>query len=125
MEGLLPVYDLPREIKINIIRYLDIDSRRALGIYVPLRIPKLLSASCETALKKPIVTNLGKHVFNVEVQLGTPRLLYRVVMAYNALYFKTDIKLWVCNVPMRESILAEWSQITEPTSTSSILRHLD
>lgn len=45
--------DLPRDIEMNIISKLDIDSRRALGIYTRLKIPKDIKDKLEKTIPSP------------------------------------------------------------------------
>ncbi len=45
--------ELPRDVVLKIISYLDIDTRRSLGIYSKLRIPDRIKSKLETVIPHP------------------------------------------------------------------------
>jgi len=48
---------LPRELQYKIARALDVDSRRALGIYTKLKVPSFLAANIERDRVKPMLAS--------------------------------------------------------------------
>ena len=59
---MLMLHRLPRDVQLIIIGYMDIDGRRALGIYRRLRVPLHIETRLAQVLHKPCVINQGSSV---------------------------------------------------------------
>jgi hypothetical protein len=59
---------LPRELQYSIVRILDIDSRRHLGIFTRLKIPEYLTVELDNVMKKRVWTKHG-----IMVRIGSNR----------------------------------------------------
>lgn len=66
---------LPREIKLHIIKFLDIDSRRALKVYSTLNIPKNLRKKLENIPKINKESSLFHDYYISSIHLGNRSIL--------------------------------------------------
>jgi len=73
--------DLPNDVKFKIMGKMDIDTRRALGIYTKLRIPKNISDKINSVFIRPDPLYISEtiHSFSIKIKINQTEKYYVIV----------------------------------------------